>query len=64
MQRDVWGGDIRLQIFPTADGVSYRYLSAGANGIWENGLGDDLYVELSLTKDRKLRIVTRPLHSM
>jgi hypothetical protein len=46
MERDYWGRPFEMHVNRTNDGIVARVSSAGGNGIWENGLGDDLYVEV------------------
>jgi hypothetical protein len=46
--RDAWHRPYHLEIRASDHGTVIRITSSGANGIFENGQGDDLYVEITV----------------
>jgi hypothetical protein len=62
---DPWGRKFRLEVFfpPRANEAVVRIISAGSNGVYERGSGDDLYVEVRIDRAAK-RAVAIGLHTI
>ncbi len=47
---DAWGNMFRLEVMAGADKIRLRIISNGPNRVFENGGGDDLYIEIVLDR--------------
>lgn len=61
MEKDYWGREYFWEYLPSNNTEVLRIGSAGRNGVWEAGAGDDLYVELEKTGPGGVRWKLKPM---
>jgi hypothetical protein len=58
-EQDGWENPLMYEMMKNGDKI-LRISSLGENGIWENGEGDDLFVEIRLLENGNVRVMYKP----
>jgi hypothetical protein len=58
--RDAWGRPYRWQVVAEGAEITVRIVSDGNDGISQEGQGDDIYVEIMITRDGEPRMYMKP----
>jgi hypothetical protein len=51
LEKDYWAREFKWEVQRKDEELLVKITSAGKNGVWENGGGDDLFVEIRVVRD-------------